>query len=80
MTYTLEREKITGPIFLLISFVIFVLSIFLLLLFCFFEMEKKKIGPFFFFPLSVLRLHGGCCINHDEDDDEGWELDILDIM
>lgn len=46
--------------------------------FCFFEMEKN--WPFFFPPLPVLRLHGGCCINHDEDDDEGWELDILDIM
>lgn len=78
MTYTLERKKITGPIFLLISFVIFVLSIFLLLLFFAFLMEKKI--ALFLFPLSVLRLHGGCCINHDEDDDEGWELDILDIM
>lgn len=54
------------------------LSIFLLLLFFAFLMEKKI--ALFLFPLSVLRLHGGCCINHDEDDDEGWELDILDIM
>lgn len=55
-----------GPLLflILIPFVIFIVFL------CFAFLRKY----FFFFPF-VLRLHGGCCINHDDSD--GWELDIL---